>query len=138
MSSKNLGEGDLHVQLIAKDVRVTDSVAPVPNFVLSWLNRSKELVSMEIHLADFYNEGLFASIDANFVFKNMAEFLDWYSLEKTRDAIASLRELAKQRRVDFKVSTIRPEKGANRISENGNGSAMDRTQKDSGKSQRYS
>ena len=100
---------ELIVNLSAVDVRVTEIKSPFPLFVLDWLNNSDELEAMEIRLSDFYHEGRFSTVLANFKFENMAKFLLWYESPKTQEVVAVLREMTKQKRLDIEILTSREE-----------------------------
>lgn len=107
MSSPKFGMSELQVNLSAKDVRVTEIRSPFPLFVLDWLNNSDELEAMEIRLSDFYHEGRFSTVLANFKFDDMAKFLHWYESPKTQEVVAVLREMTKQKRLDIEILTAR-------------------------------
>lgn len=104
---------EMQIKLFAADVRVTEIRSPFPLFILDWLNNSEELVGMEIKLSDFYHEGRFASVEADFIFANMEEFLAWYEGAKTQEVVAVLREMTKQKRIDIDISTTKTRKVEN-------------------------
>jgi len=106
MSHRKFGMTGLQVILSAVDVRVTEIKSPFPLFILDWLNNSDDLEAMEIKLSDFYHEGRFSTVMANFKFDNMAMFLKWYESPKTQEVVALLREMTKQKRLDIEIVTL--------------------------------